>query len=529
MKKLLALLLFLIPATAYADLKGVIQNPAAVTTSGSFTSGHCVKFNNSGTTGGMISDTGAPCGASGGPFLPLSAGNGFPLSGDLYLNTGIKIDSVNGGGSNNYFQPDDGSLNLNIAGNNGSKIEIEAGGNISIVNNGATVTTTNTILDNGSGGGSFQTLTVNSNILSSQDGLPFIQYTTDLGIISNVAIGDIAGYYGGNLININSGSGLSDSNNTWNLNSATLNLGGIVPSIAGQINVLDASNNPLFNVDTSGDVTSAGFLSVLGGQAMLSSYFGNIFFTLAPTSGGSGGALNLQGYNGDYFQWQGGSSTSGSTGLTLYDWGNGPNIRTGTIAFRCFGISGGGRVRIGTMAQSAGDPGVNAGDDGVNGVQIVGGLGMYAQNLNTDTTTGMVLWNSSTQKGSFWGASPAIQSANSTPIDTLLANTGLRASGGTANFATAISTAAAQTSVNCSTSGTVVFSEPEQGSSKKEVLAYAAACLGTASYTYPTAFSHTPYIPTTNSLGAAAATSLSTSAVTITGTTSTGFLSFEGF
>ena len=85
---------------------------------------------------------------------------------------------------------------------------------------------------------------------------------------------------------------------------------------------------------------------------------------------------------------------------------------------------------------------------------------------------------------------------------------------------------ATQTTVNCSTSGTVVFSEPFDGPSYKQVVAHENACLGTASYTFPRPFTNTP-----DSLGANAAkhTAISTTATTITGTTTTGFSQLYGY
>lgn len=85
---------------------------------------------------------------------------------------------------------------------------------------------------------------------------------------------------------------------------------------------------------------------------------------------------------------------------------------------------------------------------------------------------------------------------------------------------------ATQTTVSCSTSGNVVFSEPFDGPSYKQVVAYENACLGTASYTFPRAFTNTP-----DAIGVAGVkhTAISTTATTITGTTTTGFSQLYGY
>jgi hypothetical protein len=83
-----------------------------------------------------------------------------------------------------------------------------------------------------------------------------------------------------------------------------------------------------------------------------------------------------------------------------------------------------------------------------------------------------------------------------------------------------------QTTVSCSTSGSVTFSEPFQGTSYKKVVIYANACTGTASYTYPTAFTNTPVGENNDIFGGFTAT---TTSVTITATAVTGFAFLEGY
>lgn len=86
-----------------------------------------------------------------------------------------------------------------------------------------------------------------------------------------------------------------------------------------------------------------------------------------------------------------------------------------------------------------------------------------------------------------------------------------------------------QTTVSGSTSGTAVFSQPFNGIAYKRVIVYCNTLLGTASYTFPTAFTNTPTIISDNGPASSVVTTLNTTTVVITGATTTGFIIIEGY
>ena len=91
-----------------------------------------------------------------------------------------------------------------------------------------------------------------------------------------------------------------------------------------------------------------------------------------------------------------------------------------------------------------------------------------------------------------------------------------------------VSIASNPTTVNGSIAGSAIFSQPFQGSAFKKVMIYCNALNGTASYTFPTAFTYTPVALSTNGLSTALVTTLNTTTCTVTGTTSTGIITIEG-
>jgi hypothetical protein len=62
-----------------------------------------------------------------------------------------------------------------------------------------------------------------------------------------------------------------------------------------------------------------------------------------------------------------------------------------------------------------------------------------AKNIAFATTTGTKIGTATTQKLSFWNATPIVQPDNTVAINDVLVNTGLRASGGESNFSNDVS------------------------------------------------------------------------------------------
>lgn len=121
-----------------------------------------------------------------------------------------------------------------------------------------------------------------------------------------------------------------------------------------------------------------------------------------------------------------GGSKSGTTNINGGNLTLSPGAATGTgSASTVIQATGGGSSGTSTKAAST------VATFAVGAVTLAD-----AYNITVNTTTGTKIGTTTTGKLGFWNATPIVQPANTVAIDTLLVNTGLRASGGLANFAT---------------------------------------------------------------------------------------------
>lgn len=106
--------------------------------------------------------------------------------------------------------------------------------------------------------------------------------------------------------------------------------------------------------------------------------------------------------------------------------------------------------------------------------------------------------------------------------------------GNSQQFAQALNTSAARTTVNGSITGTIEWIMPCQGSGYKKVMVQLIDLMGVASFTFPVAFEAEPVILTPGSTTGApvtAVTVLNETGATITGTGSddNGIIIIEGY
>ena len=276
-----------------------------------------------------------------------------------------------------------------------------------------------------------------------------------------------------------------------------------------------------------------------GGQASLTGGTGGT----GSSSGGNGGSAQVMGGSpgsvagsqGGSITVQGGSGTSTGSGgaggsVTIAtgqaNGNNTVNYSGGSLTLSVgasFGSSGGANASM-----SAGTGGIGTGTAGANGGTVTLTPGAGGAGSSTGGTGGNLVLNAGLGGNSGTsGAGGYIQFE--TGATTSLTEAIRILNSGTVNFDFAIASNIAQTTVSGSTSGTTVFDMPFTGTSYKKVAMYLSSLVGTASYTFPVAFQHTPAIITTNGLASSIVTSLSTSAITVTGATSTGFIFLEGW
>jgi hypothetical protein len=92
-----------------------------------------------------------------------------------------------------------------------------------------------------------------------------------------------------------------------------------------------------------------------------------------------------------------------------------------------------------------------------------------------------------------------------------------------------INSTATQTTVNGTISGSIICSQPLQGSSYKKVVIYFNNLSSTGiTYTFPTAFTNTPN-SNFSTTGASSIVSLTSSSITVTGTAAVGWITLEGY
>lgn len=363
----------------------------------------------------------------------------------------------------------------------------------------------------------------------------------DVDTSGNVTAAGTASFIGTQLIIDNSETTTGDHNPTFNLDNApdqSLVVSGLL-FVRSSFSAADGG----FNVDSEGNVQAQSTQINGDGTIIGEAYIDSQMFDQNQVQFANPQTRTFQDFNGsDVLTLDDGSqnvlinpvrtTTIGSTnvfgmGPTLLV--SAPGLNPGQTAFQInidgtsvFNIDDQAVVNASSIAtdkysDSNGNQIIDASDEGA-----YDGIPLFTNGLRISTPSAIT-----------WTSGGSISSDSLTSGLNLLNSGAINITGSSVNISPAATVpslfrTATQTTVNCSTSGNVVFSQPDKGSSVKMVVAKVAACLGTASYTFPTAFLGTPVVRTTSGPAASVVTSLSTSAMTITGASTTGPIFIDG-
>jgi len=276
----------------------------------------------------------------------------------------------------------------------------------------------------------------------------------------------------------------------------------------GKIALLSSGTLAL-TLDTSQNATFAGTVFAVG-QVTSSSTTGNTSFILTPKSG-SAGQINNTTVGAPTNLYTSNASSDDTLALALSASGNA--TFAGTV------------TSTGLLTASAGIS-VSGSPTGYTGevkFPQTPGSGNYAiSTFDTGSPTMVFAHRGTSNTGTFaFGTG-----TGGSTVATITATGGATLSG--AVTATVVSPTAAQTTLTGS-AGTAVCSQPFQGSSYKKAIIYLNGYTdtGTQTYTFPTAFSHTPYIY--GLAGGVSGATVTSTTIKFTTTTLSGFVICEGF
>lgn len=316
--------------------------------------------------------------------------------------------------------------------------------------------------------------------------------------------------------------------------------------------LLQTSNTNLFIGGGTGNFTNSGGLNTAVGSGSQPFVAAGQFNTsvganaLATNSAGSSNtAVGLDAMYAD----ETGSNNTGIGQQALFNTIDGFNNTAVGYESLFTNVDGSGSTALGWGAlyqatnSSNAAFGVNAGGSVVSGSNDTF-LGTSADGTATVSFSTAVGYNATVAQdhsivlGDFTDGSLQVGIGTNAPSEKLEVDGGIKmtaGSGGTITFpdgtiqSTASGGGATQTTVSGSVSGGAVFSQPFLSTAYKKIAIYCNNLTGAASYTFPTSFTFTPAIMSTNGPAAAIVTSISSTLVTVTGAATSGFIFLEGY